>query len=71
MNEFVQVCDFTYPKEDILNMESSVLLRLDFDLAQSTPLDFLQLFQTKVKLHEKAYTYARYILQGSLLDLSC
>jgi cyclin B len=44
VKDFVHVCDRAYNKEEIFQMESSILLMLSFDLTQTSSLRFLERF---------------------------
>jgi cyclin B len=43
VKEFVYVCDRTYTKEEILEMESRILLTIEFTLTHTSSLRFLEL----------------------------
>lgn len=57
-----------YDLLDILKMEQNVLHCLNFDLAATTPLRFLELFERLTKPNEKCRKMAHYILESSLQD---
>jgi hypothetical protein len=66
--EYVAVCDNAYTKEEILSMETRVLMSLEFDLNQTSTYAFLQHFQLRLNMAPKALVFARYILEHALLD---
>lgn len=70
LKDYVAVCDNAYTREQILEMESRILLTLNFNLAQTSSYSFLQQIQLNVKLDPKALTFARYIIENALFDLS-
>ena len=70
LKDFVAVCDNAYSKEDILNMEAEILNALEFNLTQPTSLYFLQILQISLKMEEKPFAFARYILETALADLT-
>ena len=41
LKDFVYVCDKAYTKEEILSQEGKILLSINFDLAYTSPLIFL------------------------------
>ena len=68
--DYVGVCDNTYTKEQILEMESRILIQINFNLTQTTTFAFLHHMQLYVNLDEKALVFARYIIENALFDLS-
>ena len=70
LTDYVGVCDNAYTKKDILDMESLILVTLNFNLTQTSTFAFLQHIQLSAKLDPKAFTFARFILENALFDLS-
>jgi cyclin B len=66
--KYVAVCDNAYTKEQIIEMEARLLQSLEFDLTQTSALTFLQHLQLRLPIDAKAFAFARYILENSLLD---
>lgn len=66
--KYVAVCDNAYTKDEIIDMEAKILQSLDFDLTQTSALTLLQHLQLRLKFDAKAFAFARYILENSLLD---
>ena len=44
ISEYVTICDNAYTKEQILEMESSIILALEFNLVRPTSFEYLNLF---------------------------
>lgn len=70
LKDYIGVCDNAYDKNQILEMESRILIAVNFNLTQTSSFSFLQLIQINVKLDAKAFVFARYILENALFDLS-
>lgn len=70
LKDYVSVCDRAYSKERILNMEAKILLKMNFDLTQTSSYSFMELIQQNVKLAAKSFVFARYILETAFLDVS-
>lgn len=70
LKDFVSVCDNTYTAEEILEMESTILLAIDFDLTPPVSFVMLEYFQQFLGLEEKEFTFCHYFLESTLLDLS-
>lgn len=68
ISNLIFICDSTYSRQDILEMEGSVLLALDFDLLEPNSFTYLQLFVRSSDLEEKDYFLARYLIEICLLD---
>jgi len=61
MKEYINVCDkATYSKQDMLDMEASIILTLEFNLTESTTLRFLERFGRVACLESKAFMFSRY-----------
>ena len=71
IKDFVYVCDKAYTKEEIFQMESSILMNLSFDLTHTSPLRFLErYFQlSNVTDNEKILMLSRYFIELSLIDV--
>lgn len=67
----MEVTDCTFTKFDILEMESKIILSLDFNLTIPSPLRFLDRYSRLINEHEgKIYFFARYLIEISLLNES-
>ena len=69
IKDFVAVCDNAYSKEQILEMESQIIVSLDFEFTVTSCFVFLEYFQTQIQLEPKALVFSRYILENALFDL--
>ena len=70
LKDYVSVCDKAYSREKILEMEALIILKMNFDLTQTSAFSFLELVQQNVKLASKPFVFARYILETAFLDVS-
>ncbi|CAK68455.1 unnamed protein product (macronuclear) [Paramecium tetraurelia] len=71
LKDFVHVCDNAYTKEEILEMESKILLTVQFSLTYTSPLKFLERQIQGANLCDKINYASRMILELSLLDIKC
>ena len=71
IKDFVAVCDNAYSKSQILEMESQIIMSLNFEFTITCSFVFLEFIQTQIKLENKAFVFARYILENAMFDLSC
>jgi transcription initiation factor TFIIIB Brf1 subunit/transcription initiation factor TFIIB len=62
------VTDLTYTKSEMLEMESKILLSLNFSLTEPSALRFLERYCRVIKLEKKAYLLCCYILELTLVD---
>ena len=58
VKDLVYITDRAYQKEEILNMESTILTLIDFDISQTTPFRFLERYQKITKLDNVEYYFA-------------
>lgn len=70
LKDYVSVCDSAYSAEDILQMESEILSTLKFELNKTCSFVFLEYFRKKLNIEERAFSFCRYLLENSMLDLS-
>ncbi len=68
LKEFVAICDRAYTTTEILEMEAHILLSLDFELTHTSSLRFLERFTQIADIDQKAYYFARYLLETVLLE---
>lgn len=71
LKDFLSVCDNAYSKPELLKMESDILLKLKFEIAQTTAFCFLTFFNSTLKMDDKSYFFAWYALENCLLDVVC
>lgn len=70
LKEFVAICDRAYDAKEILEMEAHILLSLDFELTHTSSLRFLDRYSQVAEIDQKAYFFARYLLETVLLEYS-
>lgn len=70
LKEFVAICDRAYTSNEILDMEASILLTLNFELTHSSSLRFLERYTQIADIDTKAFYFARYLLETVLLEYS-
>ena len=68
MKDLVYVCDNAYTKQHILEMETSILEVLNFNILSVSSLRFLDYFVRCEEIGEKNYYLARYLLEIALLE---
>lgn len=68
LKDYVAVCDNAYTRSELLRTEAEILQALNFELNRCTPYTFLELFRQKIALEDKAFIFARYLLETALLD---
>ena len=68
LKDYVEVTDRTYTKKEILDMESKILISLDFNLTFPSSLRFLDRYSNIMNLDERSYMLCRYLLELSLVD---
>ena len=66
----VYICDSTYTEQQILNMESKILLHIQFDFLKTTSFSFFQTLKRRTLLKDKDHFLAHYLLEALLFDVS-
>lgn len=69
VNDFVYITDSTYTREDILNMECSVLTLLSFRIVVPTPAHFYDRLQNANRCDAVQNALTHYILELSLVEI--
>ena len=70
IKDFTYITDNTYSKDELVSMESSILLALDFNLMISTPLLFFDRLSHLIGADDRVIALARYLLELSFLQIS-
>jgi cyclin B len=70
LKDYVGVCDSAYTREQILEMESRILLTLNFNLTQTTSFAFLHAMQLDLQFDAKALAFGQYVIETALFDMS-
>jgi len=68
VHEFAYITDHTYSKKEIVSMECSVLVALEYQIAVPTPVHFLDRLQRANGCDDVHRSLAQYALELSLLD---
>lgn len=68
LKDYVAVCDNAYTRTELLSTEAEILAALNFEIARPTSYSFLELLRQRVVLEDKAFVFARYLLETALLD---
>ena len=69
MKEYIKVCDkATYSKEQILDMESKIIIGLNFSMTDSTTQRLLERYGRVADLNAKAFMFSRYLIEQALVD---
>ena len=70
VKDYLAVCDNAYTRRELLEMESEILLIINFNVLCPTSYDFLMNYNAKIQIEEKLFYYAQYLLETSLLELN-
>ena len=68
LKDFVYITDKAYVKTDVLEMEYKMLTSLNFDITFPTQWSFFEIFTKKLKLEQKAYYLAWFLMELSLIN---
>jgi len=68
VDDFCYICDDAYPNKDIIRMETKILKVLKFDIGMPVSYRFLRRYARCIQLEMSTLTFARYILETSLLE---
>jgi len=68
LKDYVCVCDNAYSKIEFLEMEGKILQTLNFNVAQTSSFGFLKMFNSKLRMEDPMFVFARYLLECALLD---
>ncbi|KAL4467064.1 hypothetical protein ABPG74_010661 [Tetrahymena malaccensis] len=68
LNDFVEATQKAYRKNDVLQMEGSIICALNFNLTVPTSLRFLERYGRVDKLDKKSFDMSLYILQLCLVE---
>ena len=70
LKDYLSVCDNAYSKKELLAMEFQILSKLNFEITSFSMMDFLTLWNSELRLDDRAFYFAQYLIENSLLDLS-
>jgi cyclin B len=68
VQDFVNISDKAYTREEILNMERSILKQLKYSVTVPSAFRFLQMFCKICGSTEQQMSFARYLVELSLID---
>ena len=68
LRDFVFISDNAYSKEEILEMERSILITLEFSISTTSPYRLLQRFCKIAKSNEVPFYLAQYLIELTLLE---
>ena len=68
LKDFVYITDNQYTADQILEMEISQLMALDFDIQLTSPLRFLERFSKIAKLDNVTFNLSLFMLELGCLD---
>ena len=67
VSDFVYITDYAYTKEEILEMERDILLKLEFNIHFTSPFRFLERFLYLKNTKETEKNFALFLLEGCLV----
>ena len=70
IKDYIHMCDNAYDKEQIINMELSMLAELDFNVDFVSSNCFLERFVQITKADKMTHHLAQYMIEISMLDYS-
>ena len=70
LKDYEKVCNNAYTHLEILEMESRILISVNFNLTQTSSYSFLQHIHLNLDFDEKAKVLGRYIIENALYDIS-
>lgn len=69
LKDYLSVCDNAYSKKELLKIESDILIRMNFKIMHTSSYEFLSNYHSRLKLTEREFYFAQYILENSIFDL--
>ena len=71
INQFVELTARAFDKNEILEMEKTIIDLVDFNLDLPLSDDFFDILSTVYKFNEKEYNFGYFLLEAFLLDITC
>ena len=68
LNEFIDITDGAYAKNELIDMEKKVLKILDFNIVAPTANDFYNIITKAFCFDQKQFYLGKYFLESSLID---
>ncbi len=70
ISNLVYICDSTYTDKQILEMESKILLKMNFDFLKITSFSYYEAIKRHTFMKDKDEFLGRYLMEGILFDMS-
>lgn len=70
VKDFVYITDKAFTKEQVLEMEQSILLNLDYNLTFPTALRFLERYSKLAECDEELFHLSSYMMELSLIEVN-
>ena len=71
INQFVELTARAFDKNEILDMEKTIIDLVEFNLDLPLSDDFFDLLSTVFKFNEREYYFGCFLLEAFLLDMTC
>lgn len=68
VKDFVYITDKAYTREEIIEMESTILRTLEFNITTVSPLRFLERFSRISDMPEKSFNMAKYLVELPIIE---
>ena len=68
INQFLEMTDNAYTKEELFKMENDILLKLEFNIITPTPQDFYNIVSKAYNFDIKQYLLGKYFMESCLID---
>jgi cyclin B len=69
LKDFVYITDKAYSKQDVLQMEFSILNTLSFDITFPTAFRFLERYLKHINEEQTVMMYASFLVELALVDI--
>lgn len=67
LDDFLYICDDAYNRDELMEMERTILITLDFDIGMPLSYRYVRRYAKATKASMETLTLARYILEASLM----
>ena len=71
VKDFIFMTDNAYTHEELVNMESDILEKIQFNMTYPTSLRFLEIYKKILNLKEIDFNRCRYLIEIALFDYHC
>ena len=69
VEDFIYITDNAYNKEEVFNMEQSILNGLNYDLLYPSPIKFFEYLSLKFNFDKKQFYFGKYLMETFLINL--